>query len=1043
MYFVLFQLLVSVWSQQCTSTGCKQCIANETCSSCSELYDQKDNSCSTCVSLNPLKPIDANNTLVVFENGICVDKTNSIRKDYSDMITYSLSSGYIDLSFTTNSKYSIGPCSFPIRKQVQYRPSFWIKVDLAGVVNTQSHYKIILKTPENAPRIYVDVTNTDPTTSDVFNCYARQEIVMNGGSLTLPLSQETYFFFISIDDLTSFSFSFKIDFVDDFRESVLDLSQAQTDALYTTKKTLSHTFKFSSEGIYIYPVCAPTKLMKGLYFTIETNSEYSVLLDTSEQNRYAYLMEYTLNETNILQCIDYYVGDWWGIWSSTRVQQGLRVRMKPSENKRLLFVGTTDHSTDLDVTFSTICPKHCYESNGNGMCSTRNGDCVCSDSFGAEDCRKLCYYNQKFYKNDGVVSGDAMCYFGTLHCDADCACESGKLESHYCVSQNCVNKNFGDANVQCSYNTSHCLPNCICADGYEVTEERLCRKLTCGDGIVDEGEQCDNTTNCDHYCQCLAGYEVDPNAPGNCRSKPIAWWVWLLVTLLVIIAFIILVGIVIGVVRLTRSIRLDQSIFKQQQPVYYYDITQSVPMSPSEEARYNIEPLDLDYGNENVPTNVFDTRYELVDVKNYSGNKYMMVIIHTPNNPKFVFYFDPQVIFLRPKQKTTLTSYMTLHCTTKIMGMKIHYTVYWSKHLRTLKEIAELLRNKTFEEWTTENKMQMETLMKDVSRKYRHQFEIKTVAASSTHIDMDELHLREQPIAQGASGTVYVGKYKSITVAVKMFRWEMLTEDESKELKKDVIRECDLMSKLRNPFIANYMGSVTYIPKISMVIQFFQLGSLGDYVRHEKPEDIVLPYKLKVKMMFDCARGMAFLHENRIMHLDLKPDNLLVNSLYADSSCVVKITDFGTSRITKKKTEQDRGLGTPIYLAPEAFTDVYTNAGDVFSFAVLSWELFYAKEPYKDCKSIFEIKEFVISGKRLVFDDTIPNCFKSLVEDCWRHKMEERPSFDDISKRIVTILEDVPNHPEFDSNVSMERIEEIINEKSARVNELLAEQETE
>ena len=45
--------------------------------------------------------------------------------------------------------------------------------------------------------------------------------------------------------------------------------------------------------------------------------------------------------------------------------------------------------------------------------------------------------------------------------------------------------------------------------------------------------------------------------------------------------------------------------------------------------------------------------------------------------------------------------------------------------------------------------------------------------------------------------------------------------DEVEDLKAEVMAECEIMAKLRNPFIANYMGSVTYIPQISMVIQYY------------------------------------------------------------------------------------------------------------------------------------------------------------------------------------------------------------------------------
>ncbi|ELP91721.1 serine/threonine protein kinase HT1, putative [Entamoeba invadens IP1] len=243
------------------------------------------------------------------------------------------------------------------------------------------------------------------------------------------------------------------------------------------------------------------------------------------------------------------------------------------------------------------------------------------------------------------------------------------------------------------------------------------------------------------------------------------------------------------------------------------------------------------------------------------------------------------------------------------------------------------------------------------------------------------------------------------------------------------------MSKLRNPFIASYMGSVTYIPQVSMVIQFFILGSLGEYLRQEKEDYVKIPYKLKVRMLFDTSRGMQFLHENRIMHLDLKPDNLLVNSLDPNSACSIKITDFGTSRFTKKsiKNREDKGLGTPIYAAPETYKDEYTFAGDVYSFAITAWELFYQVEPYDQLKSIFEIKKHVEEGMRLSFDQNIPALYKNLVEECWRSDPKDRPSFDQVTLKLVKIDEDVQRQYHLNILNEMDHLDYVIEKRSERV----------
>ena len=379
---------------------------------------------------------------------------------------------------------------------------------------------------------------------------------------------------------------------------------------------------------------------------------------------------------------------------------------------------------------------------------------------------------------------------------------------------------------------------------------------------------------------------------------------------------------------------------------------------------------------------------------------------------------------------------MYLYCTTKIKDMKINFTVWLSKNRSALASVAELLKGKEFESWSDGDQRQMDKLLKHVHSHYHGSFEIKTDSATSTFLDMDELVLRDMPIAEGAAGRVYIGRYRSVEVAVKMFHWESLSGDEMEELKENVIRECELMAKLRNPFIVNYIGSVTYIPQVSLVMQYFVLGSLGEFIHLDRPGGMRLPYRLKLKILFDTARGMAFLHENKILHLDLKPDNILMNSLYDDSNCVCKITDFGTSRLVRSG-QSDKGLGTTIYAAPEAHRDVYTFKSDVFSFAVTAWEVFYQTEPYKEARSLFEIKDMVIAGQRLALAEPVPKLLSDLIADCWKQEGADRPGFDTVSKRLTRILDDAENQSALDLGYDPAQIEAYVFARGAKMAEMM------
>ena len=82
--------------------------------------------------------------------------------------------------------------------------------------------------------------------------------------------------------------------------------------------------------------------------------------------------------------------------------------------------------------------------------------------------------------------------------------------------------------------------------------------------------------------------------------------------------------------------------------------------------------------------------------------------------------------------------------------------------------------------------------------------------------------------------------------------------------------------------------------------------------------------------------AMLYLHENRILHRDLKPQNIL---LYKDQ---VKICDFGFAKKMSASTNFLQSLkGTPLYIAPEIIREKpYTHKVDVWSFGIILFELF-------------------------------------------------------------------------------------------------------
>eukprot|EP00727_Mastigamoeba_balamuthi_P013534 m51a1_g8803 putative protein serine threonine (1991) ;mRNA; f:264859-274335 len=134
--------------------------------------------------------------------------------------------------------------------------------------------------------------------------------------------------------------------------------------------------------------------------------------------------------------------------------------------------------------------------------------------------------------------------------------------------------------------------------------------------------------------------------------------------------------------------------------------------------------------------------------------------------------------------------------------------------------------------------------------------------------------------------------------------------------------------------------------------------------------------------------GTAMTADRTVLVMDLKAENVLVFSL-TEATVNAKVSDFGTSRM---------GVGTPAYVAPEVLEGhPYSVKVDVYGFALVLWELETHRRPYDDFVSCFAVTKFVCEGQRLPLEGC---AHADIIQACWAQNPADRPSFDDLLKRI-------------------------------------------
>lgn len=217
-------------------------------------------------------------------------------------------------------------------------------------------------------------------------------------------------------------------------------------------------------------------------------------------------------------------------------------------------------------------------------------------------------------------------------------------------------------------------------------------------------------------------------------------------------------------------------------------------------------------------------------------------------------------------------------------------------------------------------------------------------------------------LGHGGYGDVYRGGWQNITVAVKQLYLKTL----SSELVKNFEQEALIMARCQFPYIVRLYGVCMESNHYALVMEYMSKGSLYD-VLHNPTE--VLPWNiLRWDIAIDMGNGLAYLHNQNIIHRDLKSLNVLLDEQYH-----AKIGDFGQAKIklatTSKSTERKNMMGTTRWRAPELFERKATPtfASDVYSCGMVLWEIASRQLPFAEAQDDATVIRWLEKENRKIF----------------------------------------------------------------------------
>ncbi|KAI3432676.1 hypothetical protein D9Q98_004219 [Chlorella vulgaris] len=310
----------------------------------------------------------------------------------------------------------------------------------------------------------------------------------------------------------------------------------------------------------------------------------------------------------------------------------------------------------------------------------------------------------------------------------------------------------------------------------------------------------------------------------------------------------------------------------------------------------------------------------------------------------------------------------------------------------------------------------------------------RVLPTSSWDLDFKDITVHHV-IGAGSFGRVYLASWHKCLVACKMLiDAEAVTREHSggeeagspalpSDVQAKLEEEAGIMGQLHHPNVVQFFGVCRTPP--CLLTEYCSRGSLCNVLikaRNGSRLANQMNWQRCLKMALDAALGMLFLHSRQppLLHCDLKSPNLLVSENWQ-----IKVTDFNLSRILEDSTlTSSLAAMNPRWLAPEVMRGQRaTPAADVFSFAVVMWELLTWNVPWSSVLHAtmhpLQLGNLIQAGARLEVPprEALPaqgmggapaavlDGYVALMRRCWAEDPASRPCFDKITTELREMAE--------------------------------------
>ncbi|KAG0256159.1 hypothetical protein DFQ27_005884 [Actinomortierella ambigua] len=238
-------------------------------------------------------------------------------------------------------------------------------------------------------------------------------------------------------------------------------------------------------------------------------------------------------------------------------------------------------------------------------------------------------------------------------------------------------------------------------------------------------------------------------------------------------------------------------------------------------------------------------------------------------------------------------------------------------------------------------------------------------------------------VGEGGFGAVYIGMWHGQRCAVKQFH----LRGHDKLIQQEIAH----VKNLRHRHIIQFLATETYEGSLVMITDFAEGGTLQSAIKDRR---LGGGWVKKDEIAKEIAKGLAYIHSNKIIHRDLKSSNVLLTR-----HLEVKLCDFGLAQVkistASSHTSNRRSAeGTLRWMAPEvlALRPKYSTKSDMYALGMVMWEMAAdCTTPFQDQRDNNVVVGFVRQGEREEIPEETPTDYKTWIERCWEQDPSKRP----------------------------------------------------